>query len=1259
MTMKKLLPLFAFLLIAGQAAAQTAVNNLVTLDATTPSAVGTQISAAILNNGTIGSSLGWGAMNGTASAMTVGPHVPGCELGNPVSISTTTYIPATPSLSFAYNNTATFSNWSAGIPAGHRVVSISVCFQANAAGIISNLFDMIGLYDTGGHYVFFQMQSSPSGGVDIETDGSGTTHSASIILTTGKTYRCTMQSNENSGTASLSCYLPTYPYTQVGSTVTAVQKTGADVTSLRWGNNEIGTASVTTYFENLTIDYTTGAFPLNNGTQYAPWAGVISPTRAIDWTKAGVIGGIPARLTICSTLSAGASLATINSAIAGCAPGQTVLLGAGSYSLNGMMNFTGHPNVTVRGAGADQTTLTFTGSAGCTGRATLVCFGSSDTNFKSSPSNLVNWTAGYTPGTKIITLASVPNLKIGFPIILDQLDDTETGCDAGGVLATQITTTCSPTSPGSTGPFSLEGNSGGSQRTSPFREQEQIVIVTGCNGSTTVGASCSGTNVAVTIADPGIYMPNWRTGQSPQAWWATNPSLGDGIENLTIDGTGSTTDQPIQCFNGANSYVKGVRIIDSYRAAWQWEYCAHPTIQDSYIFLTQSSGPTNYGVECYGASDGLILNNIIQAVTGPVLLNSACEGNVIAYNFDVNVYYTPSPGWNNPWSSLHTAGVDMNLYEGNVGDTIDQDVFHGTHNFNTHFRNYYAGNQPVCYSSGGSYATSSYAACNNNRIAIQLRSFSRFHNIVANVLGNGTQTAYATGGDRTIYAIGNGNSNGTVTVPDDANVGTTLMRWGNYDTFDAASRFVSGEVPSAPAANIQKPFANFQPTVGNGGQPAFPASLYFSAMPTWWPAGKAWPLTGPDITSGNIANVGGHANTNPAEDCYLGPMAGGVNGTSAVLTFSASTCYSSSPSGPIASFSPTSVNYSNQAVGLPSSPTLITLTNTGTATMTGIAVSLTGANPGDFSRGTTCASTLTALASCTISVIFTPTATGARSASVSVADNAPGSPQTVPLIGNALGLLPHQPVIMGSLPNGTVGIAYSSGLQITGDSPPDSWITDPTLPGGLMLNQATGILSGTPMIAGTSVVTETVVDAYQCGASDPPGCTNVSLPYSAALTINPVPPGTPYKITTSVASLTASGQVGGAVAAQSFTINDTSPTSEAFTATSSVPWLAVTQSKPATSPSPGTTITASYNTGGQVAGTLRGNIFLTMPNQNGDTFTNSPLNIPVTLTLAAPAVPSYSCKVTSTTTNREVVTITISNFTKGMVLTPSCPVTHP
>jgi hypothetical protein len=48
---------------------------------------------------------------------------------------------------------------------------------------------------------------------------------------------------------------------------------------------------------------------------------------------------------------------------------------------------------------------------------------------------------------------------------------------------------------------------------------------------------------------------------------------------------------------------------------------------------------------------------------------------------------------------------------------------------------------------------------------------------------------------------------------------------------------------------------------------------------------------------------------------------------------------------------------------------------------------------------TTCAQNLFAGKSCTISVTFSPTVTGARNATVQISDDAGGSPQTVPLTG--------------------------------------------------------------------------------------------------------------------------------------------------------------------------------------------------------------------------------------------------------------------
>ena len=39
--------------------------------------------------------------------------------------------------------------------------------------------------------------------------------------------------------------------------------------------------------------------------------GIIDPSRKIDWTTAGVLGGIPNRTTICATFSPGATAAKL------------------------------------------------------------------------------------------------------------------------------------------------------------------------------------------------------------------------------------------------------------------------------------------------------------------------------------------------------------------------------------------------------------------------------------------------------------------------------------------------------------------------------------------------------------------------------------------------------------------------------------------------------------------------------------------------------------------------------------------------------------------------------------------------------------------------------------------------------------------------------------------------------------------------------------------------------------------------------------
>ncbi len=97
---------------------------------------------------------------------------------------------------------------------------------------------------------------------------------------------------------------------------------------------------------------------------------------------------------------------------------------------------------------------------------------------------------------------------------------------------------------------------------------------------------------------------------------------------------------------------------------------------------------------------------------------------------------------------------------------------------------------------------------------------------------------------------------------------------------------------------------------------------------------------------------------------------------------------------------PSSAMYASQTVGTTSAAKTFTLTNNQTVTLNNIVIGFTGADPGDFSvSSTTCGSTLASKARCTINVVFKPTATGTRTANLSVSDDASNSPQTSSLTG--------------------------------------------------------------------------------------------------------------------------------------------------------------------------------------------------------------------------------------------------------------------
>jgi hypothetical protein len=141
---------------------------------------------------------------------------------------------------------------------------------------------------------------------------------------------------------------------------------------------------------------------------------------------------------------------------------------------------------------------------------------------------------------------------------------------------------------------------------------------------------------------------------------------------------------------------------------------------------------------------------------------------------------------------------------------------------------------------------------------------------------------------------------------------------------------------------------------------------------------------------------------------------------------------------PVATLTP-SLTFASTTVGNTSLASA-TLSNTGNAALNITGVTIGGANPSDFSQTNTCGSSLAAGSSCTISVIFTPASASSFTATLQVADNATGSPQTATLTGTGtaapapVASLTPASIPFGSLTAGTTSAAMSATLSNTGNA---------------------------------------------------------------------------------------------------------------------------------------------------------------------------------------------------------------------------------
>jgi hypothetical protein len=112
-------------------------------------------------------------------------------------------------------------------------------------------------------------------------------------------------------------------------------------------------------------------------------------------------------------------------------------------------------------------------------------------------------------------------------------------------------------------------------------------------------------------------------------------------------------------------------------------------------------------------------------------------------------------------------------------------------------------------------------------------------------------------------------------------------------------------------------------------------------------------------------------------------------------------------SGPAATiFPPSPANFGSITVGTTSGTQVFAIANVGNQTLAINSISIAGTNASSFSQKNTCLATLAPNANCSVSIDFSPQSVGALAASLQVADNAPGSPQTLTLNGTGIAPVP-------------------------------------------------------------------------------------------------------------------------------------------------------------------------------------------------------------------------------------------------------------
>jgi len=195
-------------------------------------------------------------------------------------------------------------------------------------------------------------------------------------------------------------------------------------------------------------------------------------------------------------------------------------------------------------------------------------------------------------------------------------------------------------------------------------------------------------------------------------------------------------------------------------------------------------------------------------------------------------------------------------------------------------------------------------------------------------------------------------------------------------------------------------------------------------------------ITSPGSAPGvpNGSSCGFNVSFTPATN---GPRAGlltvnGTNGTSLQVSLSGT----GFTPAPVLSLSTTSLTFSPRLVGTTSAQQPVTLANTGNTSLSISSIAATQ----PFAQTNNCSAVLAPAANCTINVTFQPIVSGNATGTLTIVDNASGSPHTVSLTG--MGNPVPQPVAVTLVQHASkdAGTATSSSLAFPSNNTVGNWI---------------------------------------------------------------------------------------------------------------------------------------------------------------------------------------------------------------------------